>query len=241
MKEILIENGLTDQEATLYISLLANGQLSAYDLAEKTGLYRQYTYDALKRMQEKGFVSSMKEGRTKQYVATDPELVLSILKSKTKSYEEILPELNSLKQGSQAKIEVETYQGSQALSIALKDVIKEIVAKGGENLCTGVDESFAKDQYKIFVDQFERDLVHYKIKERVLVKKGTKGLFQKGETTYREIPAKLFNPNFTQVYGDCVQTFTWGHPNTLVIIRSKDVADSYRKQFELMWLAAKLV
>ena len=54
-KAVLTQIGLTDYEAEVYLALLTNGQMSAYELAEKAGLYRQVTYDSLKRLMEKGF------------------------------------------------------------------------------------------------------------------------------------------------------------------------------------------
>ena len=81
--------------------------------------------------------------------------------------------------------------------------------------------------------------LHYNIKERVIIKEGTKGIFQKGTSNYKKIPTKFFNSNPLQIYGNNVQTLVWGNPNYLIIIRNKGVADSYRKQFELLWKIAK--
>jgi len=52
-KEVLKQIGLTDYESELYLMLLQYGSLSAYELAEKTGMYRQVTYDTLNRLAEK--------------------------------------------------------------------------------------------------------------------------------------------------------------------------------------------
>jgi len=41
-----------------------------------------------------------------------------------------------------------------------------------------------------------------------------------------------------QIYEDNVQTIMWGKPDYLIIIRNKNVADSYRKQFEFLWKTA---
>ena len=49
-KEALKQVGLTEYEVEIYLTLLKNGQMSAYELAEKAGLYRQVTYDTLKRL-----------------------------------------------------------------------------------------------------------------------------------------------------------------------------------------------
>ena len=238
-KTILKEIGLTEYESELYLALLEHDQISAYVLAEKTGLYRQAVYDAINRLIEKGFVSSVKDGKSQLYKAVDPKLILEYLKGKTENFEQILPDLTNLQKKSAEKIIVETYKGKNAVRICLKDVIKELRKKGGVNLCTAVDEKQFEEKYKLIMDQYERDMLHYKLKEKVILKKGTKGVFNKGSSTYRTIPEKFFNPNPTQIYGDNVSIMILGNPDYLIIIRSKEVAESYRKQFEFLWKQAK--
>lgn len=134
---------------------------------------------------------------------------------------------------------VETYKGKNILRIALRDIINTLKKVKGEILCTAVNEFIALEKYKTICDQYERDLLHYNIKERVIIKEGTKGIFKKGTSKYRKIPEKFFNQNPIQIYGDNVQIIVWGNPDYLVIMRNKGVAESYRKQFELMWEVAK--
>ena len=234
-KTILTQIGLTDYEAEVYLSLLTNGQMSAYELAEKAGLYRQVTYDSLKRLAEKGFVSSVKEGKSKLFKAIDPKLILEFLNERTESYKDILPQLTKLNEQAKQPLSVETYKGKNVIRIALRDIINTLKEKGGIVLCTAIEESVPFTKNKTIVEQYERDLIHFKIKERVIIKQGDKGLFHKGTSKYRKIPKKYFNPNPVQIYGDNVQTIVWGNPDYLIIIRNKNVADSYRKQFELLW------
>ncbi|MFB5638573.1 MAG: TrmB family transcriptional regulator [Nitrosarchaeum sp.] len=239
MKETLKEIGFTEYETKLYLSLLQNPEISAYELAEKTGLYRQVTYDTLKRLEEKGFVNSNTEGKSKLFKATDPNLLLEILNEKTENYKKILPELNKIKSKEKNKITVETYKGENVLRIALRDIINETKkSKDKTVLCTAVDESLPTEKNKTIVEQYGRDLIHYKIKEKVIIKEGTKGLFSKS-SQYKKVPEKFFNENPIQIYGDNVQILTFGNPNNLIVIRNKDVSNSYRKQFDLMWSIAK--
>ncbi len=237
-KDILKQIGLTDYEAEVYLALLANGQMSAYELAEKAGLYRQVTYDSLKRLQEKGFVSSVTERKTKLFKAIDPKLILEFLNERTESYKQILPELINLDKASKQPLSVETYKGKNVVRVALRDIINTL-KNGGSALCTAVDESTPFSKQKTICDQYERDMLNYGIKERVIIKEGTKGIFQKGTSKYRKVPDKFFNENPIQIYGDNVQIIVWGNPDYLIIIRNKGVADSYRKQFELIWSIAK--
>ena len=238
-KDILKEIGLTEYETEIYLTLLKQGQISAYELAEKTGLYRQATYDALNRLIEKGYVSSVKEGRTQLFKAIDPKMILEFLNEKTENYKQILPELAQINESSKQPLIVETYKGKNIVRIALRDIINSLKEKGGEVLCTAVEESVPFSQYQTICDQYERDMLHYGIKERVLIKEGAKGIFQKGTSKYRKIPEKFFNENPVQIYGDNVQIIVWGNPDYLIIIRNKGVAESYGKQFELLWKVAK--
>lgn len=239
-KQTLQEIGLTNYESEIYLALLTHGQISAYELAEKAGLYRQVTYDTLKRLQEKGFVSSVTEGKTKLFKATEPELVLEMLNDKTENFKQLLPDLIQLDKASKQPLLVETYKGKNVLRIALRDIINQLKnSKNKEVLCTAVDESVPLSKFQTTLDQYERDMLHYKIKEKVIIKQGTKGLFQKGTSKYRKVPEKYFNENPLQIYGDNVQIIVWGNPDYLIIIRNKGVAESYRKQFQLLWSIAK--
>jgi sugar-specific transcriptional regulator TrmB len=240
-KDILKEIGLSEYETDIYLSLLENGEISAYVLADKTGMYRQATYDALNRLMEKGFVSAIKEGKSQSFKAVNPEIILEYLNEKTESFRSILPELNEMQKKSKSSIIVETYKGRDVLRVYFKDIIN-VLNKGGELLCTAVDEGlahFGSRYWKTIVEQYERDMFKLGIKEKVMIKRGGAKLFMKGTTTYRIIPDKYFNPNPTCIYGNTVSIFIWGNPCNLIIIRSKEVADSYRKQFELMWKLTK--
>ena len=155
------------------------------------------------------------------------------------NYKQLLPELNKLEKESKQPLIVETYKGKNITGIALRDIINNLKEKGGTVLCTAVDESIPLFKYKLILDQYERDMIHYKIQERVIIKGGSKGIFLKGTSIYRKIPEKFFNKNPIQIYGDNVQFIVWGNPDYLIIIRSKSVADAYRKQFELLWKIAK--
>jgi len=235
-RQILEQIGLTEYESKIYLALLANGQISAYSLAEKSGLYRQVVYDSLKRLEEKGFVNSTQEGKTKLFKATNPKIILELLNAKTENFKQALPELTALDKASQEPLSVETYKGENVIRIALRDIINSLKeSKDKTVLCTAIDEYLPQKKYELVTQQYERDLKHYNIKEKVIIKEGTKGIFSNKTSKYKRINEKFFNENPIQIYGNNVQILVWGNPDYLIIIRNKNVADAYRKQFELIW------
>ncbi len=238
-RTLLKDFGFTEYESLLYLTLLSQGPLSAYTLAEKAGLYRQVTYDTLYRLVEKGLVSSVQEGKSQIFKALDPALLLATLQEKAEQFKQFLPTLKKLEKQSQDSLLVETYKGSQVTRIALRDIITCLQEKGGEVLCTAVDEFIPLKKYQTLCEQYERDMLTYHITERVILMQGSKGIFTKGTSTYRTIPKKYFNDNPVQIYGNNIQLLIWGNPDYLLIIRSKEAAEAYRKQFEFLWKFAK--
>jgi sugar-specific transcriptional regulator TrmB len=239
MKELFEEAGFTKYEAQLYLCLLQNGTLNAYQVAEKTGLYPQVCYDTLNRLSEKGYVTELKEGRTTLFRAAKPELILEEIKAKAASFEEALPKLLALKKDANDPIEIELFKGKNVLRLALGDIVKTLRKTGGENCCTAVNEEMFNTLDKVAMERYQREMLKYHLKERVILQQGTKGLFPSTMTEYRTIPQKYFNPVPVQVYGDKVQILLGGVPNNMILIHNKNIADSFRKQFELMWSIAK--
>jgi biotin operon repressor len=231
--------GLSGYEAEIFLVLLKNGPLSGYDIALKTGLYRQACYDTLNRLSEKGFASFVFQKGKKIFQAADPQRIGHFFDEQKREFEEVLPDLLRLSNKGKDDISVELFKGKGTDRIALRDIIATLRKIGGEVMCTAVDEKIPFGKDKLALEQYERDLARYKIKERVIIKKGAKGLFSTRNSRYRHIEEKLFNPNPIQIYGDKVQIFLWGNPNYLILIKNSTIADSFGKQFELMWKVAK--
>ena len=87
---------------------------------------------------------------------------------------------------------VEVFKGKEGLKYFLKDIIKT----KQEVLVTGIDDQKYRETLSIFMDQYFRDLKHYKIKERIItIKKPGVFIFKKEvapTTNYRFLEEKQF-------------------------------------------------
>lgn len=72
IQEQLICFGLTRQEATIYITLLTEGELTGYEAAKLTGISRSNTYNALAGLVDKG-AAYVIEGTVTKYTPVVPE------------------------------------------------------------------------------------------------------------------------------------------------------------------------
>lgn len=68
--EKLMEFGLTRQEATIYLCLYRNGEMTGYEASKLTGISRSNVYNGLTGLAEKGAVYKREETAAK-YVAVD--------------------------------------------------------------------------------------------------------------------------------------------------------------------------
>ncbi|NTV78986.1 MAG: TrmB family transcriptional regulator, partial [Clostridiales bacterium] len=68
MIEELISFGLTRQEASIYLALFTDGELTGYEAAKLTGISRSNTYNALAGLVEKG-AAYVLEGTVTKYTA----------------------------------------------------------------------------------------------------------------------------------------------------------------------------
>lgn len=237
---VLKQIGLTDNEIKVYTALLKIGSSTVSNIAEHSGLYRPYVYDTLGRLQEKGLVSFVSKDNRKFFKAAHPFHLIEIQKEKLLELNKILPKLEGYMKIPKEETKVELYSGKKVVRVVQKDVLKTLLENGGESLVIGVDEKRFMKADPIIMKQFFNQLKKHKLKERVLVREGDNYLPAHSETTaYKFLPKEFFDPTSTFIYNDKVAIIIFGEPLHGLIIESKILSNTYRKQFNLLWKVAK--
>ena len=231
--------GLSDNEIKVYTTLLKIGSNTASTISEKTGLYRPYVYDTLDRLKEKGIVNFVYKKNKKFFSAAHPERLMDLVKMKEDNLSTILPELISFTKLPKEETKVELYKGKGVIKIFFKEALASLKIHK-EVLIIGAEETMYQDRDPISFERYFNEIKKNKYKERVIVQQGTKYLPAPGSTTeYRFVSKEFFNPNAINIFPDMVMMIIWGTPDHAIIIRSKEMADSYKKQFEMLWKIAK--
>lgn len=237
-EEQLKELGLTDNEVKVYLLLLKGGAMNPAEISQKLGLHRGYTYDALERMQEKDVVNSILQRNKKYFQANKPENLLGLLRLRVENFQKILPNLNQMTNLGKEDTRVELHRGKRAYRTLLKDIIS-IIKKGEEILIVGVDEEIlSKEVEPIYLEQYLNTIKTKNIKEKIIIKKGKRKLGFKS-LKYKQIEERYIGSTYQIIYSNKVAIFILGNPHYLIIIENGDVANTYRKQFGLMWNIAK--
>ena len=80
--KLLEEVGITNNEATIYLSLIQHGESTANSISEITGLHRGYVYDTLSKLVNKGVVSYITKQGTKFFKGVHPSKFLDMIREK---------------------------------------------------------------------------------------------------------------------------------------------------------------
>jgi sugar-specific transcriptional regulator TrmB len=240
----LQELNLTKNEIKIYSALSNLGSVTAGRLTYETGLHRSRVYESLNRLAEKGLVSFIKKENVTYFEATSPEKILDYLEEekikieeKRKNIKKILPKLEKARE---TKPTAEAYilQGVEGFKAMRRDVLKQAT---GEHMLIGAI-SREDRVMPIFFEKWNKERIKKKIKLRFLHKEEARGSYMVKlkfqETKY--LPPNISNPAVINIYGDRVVNVIWkgNYPLCFVMI-NKDVADAYKKYFELLWKTAK--
>jgi len=233
-EKVLLESGLSEGEAEVYLALLKLGSVPVSKIKEETNLHRTTIYDFLDKLLNKGLVNYVVKNNIKFYKATHPNKLLDYVKEKEENIKEILPKLKELAEFDRGELKVEVYKGREGFKTVLNDQLRF----GGELLAFGVDESKFKERFPILLEQYFKKEEEKGMRERLLASEEAEFIYKKKTTNYRFISKEFFNPTPSIVYGNNVGFIIW-EPFNVIIIENAELADSFRKYFEMLWRIAK--
>jgi sugar-specific transcriptional regulator TrmB len=234
MREELHQAGLTENESKVYVTLLELGPSHAGLISRKSGLHRRVVYDTIEMLIQKGLIGYIIKNNVKLFQASNPERILELLEEKEQYVNEIMPQMLSLFSKTKEKEETNFYKGKNGL----KTVFEEQLAVGKEILILGASP-LAYEILQFYFKWFDKRRVENRIKARIIFNKTER----KPRIPYSEIrflPEKYSSPLAVNIYGDKVAIILWSKEKPFaVVITQKEIADGYRKHFELMWKIAK--
>ncbi|MBR9701389.1 TrmB family transcriptional regulator [Candidatus Pacearchaeota archaeon] len=232
--ETLEETGLKKGEIKVYLALLKLGSSPISKLKESTGLHRTTIYDFVEKLLNRALVSYNTQKGVRYYKATEPRRLLEELKEKEEKIKAILPEIEKITKDSPKDISVETYRGREGNIILMNDILET----GGEYLVLSAEEQRFEEIFSIHIAQHFKKEKMLGITSRALTREDTDFYFKAPTTTYRFLPKNFFGPTAIAIYGDKVGFFIW-EPLSTIIIKNKELAEGYKKHFELLWKTAK--
>jgi sugar-specific transcriptional regulator TrmB len=242
--EDLKKLGLSQSEATLYLSLLKFGTSEVQPLIEETGFYKANIYQALERLCEKGIISKIIENKKRVYQIQKPESILELIKKKKNELDEqekIAKELIKKIENKKSTNVQETAMVFRGIA-GVKQIYSEIINKKLDYLVFG-----SPKESGIIIEDYYWQNLHLKQKENKIK---AKMIFHKSLRKWKKlIPKDIINLRFfdeefeplteTTIYGNKVAFVVWAENPVVTIINNEHVVDSYKQLFNILWKISK--
>lgn len=247
-EKILVDSGLSKEQAKIYLFLLENGLAPVKVIASKAGLGRALAYKVLEQLMVLGLAERREDigkvalffpthpKRLKELLATKRERVVEASEALERSFGLLASSFNLLS----GKPNIQFFEGVEGLQRVYDDILEtnQNISVISSPIHHGKQEAL--------------HLIREQIKKQAEQKIQTKAItpHAEGQTetttpisddekyliTRRVIPAEKLNiPAQIIVYGDKVAITNFKENIITVAIESKYIAETFRMMFEYMW------
>lgn len=246
--ETLEKIGLTNSEAKVYLALLELGSTSKGALVKKSGIASSKIYEIMDKLIEKGLASEILKNNVKYFKAAPPNRIKDFLEEKKKeieqeekSFDKILPFLESKHLFLREDTDAEIFKGWRGLETVFQDMVNNL-KKGEVDYVFGASKGFDPVKTRRFYDQYQVKTYNKGIKIMAIFNEDARSYFKKSKTVKRHIEAKFLKqstPTEINIYGDKVLIIILSKKPMAIMIKGKEVASSFKQYFNTMWKIAK--
>ncbi|MBU0979534.1 MAG: hypothetical protein KJ709_01900 [Nanoarchaeota archaeon] len=241
---LLRELGLTNNEVKTYLALMELGSVPAGLLIKRLGMHRAAVYNLLDLLIDKGLVHYVIQANRKNFEAQPAKRLFELIGSKKNKLEaqenqlkKLLPELELRRELSKESQEGTVYKGKKGL----KSVFEDILTCNTDFLVLGATGRF-KEIFGAYYLHWQDRREKKRIKQRIIYSDTVRK--HKREKTLKHAEIRYLRerqmpPSTTFIYNDKVALILWSEVPMAFVIRSSDVADSYRIFFDLLWKTGK--
>lgn len=243
-EKLLEEIGLTKGEIKVYLTLLKTGETTTGKIIEEAQISSGKIYETLEKLIKKGLVSYIIKEKTKHFSASSPHRILDFLQDKGKELrkkeQELIKELPSLLSIEKAKkkdYETKLFIGYKGIQTAIFETLNEL---DGEILAMGV-RSTKEKQYNILWKSWHEVRIKKKITCRMIFSEKDAEYyrhFKKMKNTKVKVLQGI-TPSAIDIMGRTVLIFTYGNEPSCLLIKNKEIAESFKTFFNTLWDIAK--
>jgi sugar-specific transcriptional regulator TrmB len=240
IQESLEVLGLSARESRVYQALLNIGPTTTTRIINSTGVPSSKIYDILERLEQKGLVTHILVRGKKEFHPASPDKLSNLIKEKENVIQEILPKLQEIYNKKSEQIQAEIYKGKEGL----KAIFDAILREEKDWLALGVS---AKSEIILpyYMPHFYEEMKKKKINLKAFfvnseeTKRLAKKLDKYNNIKIRYLPKSIENLMTIFIYSNNVAiipiTSTIEMLPIVILVKSKESADSYRAYFEWLW------
>lgn len=245
--DLLLDLDFSKTEALTYEALLDLETVSIRKVAERSGINRGTTYEAIKKLVNVGLVSARQSGQREYYTAESPEKVYEIIKDKRKELyrvletsKQVVPELLAEKARPQGRPLVRFYEHDEGIVTILKDVLRTCRTMDKPEYYAYSSRPIRQYLYRKF-PQFTDLRIADDITVRVIAIGAGGEKAAASDRKWLPEPEDGSISSYTLIYGDKVAVISLAQDHTPygVVIEDAGAASMHRLLFEQLWKSLK--
>ena len=240
----LIELGFNKNEAKVYLSLIKFGESDANQLIKDTKFHKNIIYDNLEKLINKGLVSYIQSDNKKIYKLENSNNLIEFFISKKEEIEkkeniakEVAKEITKINQLKTFKQDAKIFKGKQAIKTFYNETLNK-----GDYVVFGAPKNSIEIMGELFWKVYNKRKMEKKIKAKMIFNQELKE-FSK-QISNKDNSIRFFEKEFeplteTHIQANYVAIIVWTAEPIIFYIEDDEVAESYRKYFEKLWLDSK--
>jgi len=238
LQKDLLEAGLSENEAGIYLAALELGETTVSRLAKKAGIKRTSTYLVIETLKDKGLLTSIKKESASVFFAEDPRKLHLMLEEKRNKIDKIMPQLLAFSNLIDKKPEIRYFEGQEGIKDVYRDSLKypncEILTWYSETFSTHFDEKFFLEEY--IPKRLKRKIpVRALLTDSEFIRDWIKNDQQHLRRT-KLISKESYKVSIElNIYGDNKIGVISYEEQFGIIIESKKIHESLKSIFELVW------
>ena len=235
--QILEDIGLSKGEIKTYLTLLKLGSATAGIILQKSELHNSVLHRALNTLIEKGLINYIYEGKRRIYQANDPKQFYNYMEEKKRKFDDIYPKLVESQSFGKEKETASIFKGKKGITEVYNLLVNNI--DSNEYLTFGGGKPCAELMGDLWWHNIHKKRINNKIPSRQIFDESVKEIggeiSKKKLTKIKFIPSDFEQFQETVICGDMVAITVFTQTPYSFLIQDKQVAEGYKKHFELMW------
>ncbi len=237
----LVAFGIDEKAGQVYIDLLRGGNATAITVSKRLDLHRQFVYNALATLEEKGLVVRV-TGKRPLWEAQHPRTLLTLAEAHEEKARTLSALLAPLRKTTAAQ-EFDVAEGQAAFRGAMLDHIRATPAQSVVRMICGEWQQYFSRVGESVHEEWERirNQKHIAFKlvgPQTLYPQLKDAAQRRKDTTYRVLPGLENNLVNTVIYDDTVAFYIYGEPHLTFSIKNSAVAKSQAHYFDTLWRLA---
>ena len=238
IKDILVDFGLSEFEALVYLASLSLGPATVNDIAKHSGVKRTTVYPVIESLKRKGIMNTEVKGLKKSYVAESPEKLEGIIEQKKDRLKSMIPELTAIQNLKSNESFIKYYEGIEGVKTVYDSILDDL-KPGDEYLIISDMERFLKMDRPYFTNFIERR-AKLNLKVKTIIQDTADAQYYKKieRNTNQQIKILDKSADFTAnlvILPNKVVITQIVEPIICILIENKSIVELQRKEFNIIW------